>query len=107
MSTALLNGHRNGHRLRTMPLPTTSVRDFFEQIPWTGAAPTPLVSASSTETSETAALELNMKLKVGDFFEHFPWDGKPDIAAPVAPLTVQPELPADDDLTLDGFADLF
>jgi hypothetical protein len=50
---------------------------------------------------------LSLTLTVGEYFNLLPWDGKPNIAAPMAPLDIQPDLPVEDDITLDGFADLF
>jgi hypothetical protein len=46
-------------------------------------------------------------MRVGDYFQSLPWEGEPDIAAPVPPLQLQPELLPEEDMTLDGFADLF
>ena len=98
----------NGQTSQTTNWHTVSVRDFFGQIPWTGASvsvPTVMPGNSTTEPAE--ADFLNFHLSVGDFFNRFPWDGKPNIAAPIAPVEVQPDLPPEDSITLDGFADLF
>ncbi|MGD1944200.1 MAG: hypothetical protein ACFB0G_23125 [Leptolyngbyaceae cyanobacterium] len=100
MSTAAT---QNGHFALPTSWSTLSVRDFFEQVSWTGATPPPAHQAEATTDLPT----LSFQLKVSEFFSHFPWEGQPDIGTPVAPLTIQPELPAEDDLTLDGFADLF
>jgi hypothetical protein len=98
----------NGHASRTANWHTISVRDFFGQIPWTGApAPLPTMTPGSSNPGPAAVDFLNLHLSVGDFFNRFPWDGKPNIAAPIAPVEVQPDLPPEDSITLDGFADLF
>mgnify|MGYP000562371564 CR=1 FL=1 len=104
MNTATLNGHT----ATRSSWQTLTVRNFFEQIPWTGVVPVaPSASANPDEDLGIAATQLSMTQKVSDFFELFPWDGKPNIAAPVAPMEVQPELPSEDSMTLDGFADMF
>ncbi|RZM78595.1 hypothetical protein [Leptolyngbya iicbica] len=108
MSTALMNGHRNGHQTPANSWSTLSVREFFEQMPWTGMPvnrPSPTAGSSSADA--TGANGLSLTLSVGEYFNLFPWDGKPNIAVPVAPLDIQPDLPMEDDITLDGFADLF
>lgn len=115
MSTTLLNGHRNsmnGHRDNHQKLEsawaTVSVRDFFEQMPWSGVpVVSPDLASGGSQASEATANQLDLKLQVKQYFDLFPWDGKPNIAAPVAPIDVQPDLPAEDEITLDGFADLF
>ncbi len=49
-----------------------------------------------------------MLMSVHAFFDCFPWEGPLDVAAPLAPLTLQPDSPTlIDDLTLDSFAELF
>jgi hypothetical protein len=108
MSTALMNGHRNGHQATANSWSTLSVREFFEQMPWTGMPvnrPNPSAGGSPTDATEVNSLSLT--LTVGEYFNLLPWDGKPNIAAPMAPLDIQPDLPVEDDITLDGFADLF
>ena len=108
MSTTLMNGHRNGHQATTNSWSTLSVRDFFEQMPWTGVSLNPPRStANGAATGTTEVSSLSLTLTVGEYFNQLPWDGKPHIAAPVAPLDIQPDLPVEDDITLDGFADLF
>ena len=94
---------QNGHFTLPSSWSTVSVRDFFEQVPWTGETPLPTLQTAAT----TDLPALSFQLKVSDFFSRFPWEGQPDIGTPVAPLTIQPDLPTEDDLTLDGFADLF
>lgn len=94
---------QNGHVTLPSTWSTVSVRDFFEQLPWTGETPLPTLQTAATADPPT----LSLQLKVSDFFNRFPWAGQPDIGTPVAPITVQPDRPAEDDLTLDGFADLF
>ena len=98
----------NGQATQVVTWNTLSVRDFFGQIPWTGA-PTSLPALEAiTQTSIPAMAEdLEPKLTVSEFFYRFPWDGKPNIAAPIAPMEVKPDLPQGDNITLDGFADLF
>ena len=108
MSATLLNGHHQGQSTAAKSWYTTSVRDFFEQIPWTGVvmrAPEPVSEDALGEPAGSHSLSFT--LSVGDYFNSFPRDGKPHIAAPVAPLDPQPDLPQDDGITLDGFADLF
>lgn len=89
---------------------TLSVHDFFAQLPWTGE---PMSSPSASIGPVMASGDvgnLHLHLSVGEFFWRFPWDGKPNIAAPIAPIApieIQPDLPAEDSMTLDGFADLF
>lgn len=100
MSLTTLNGH-------SMAWQTLSVQDFFGQIPWTGA-PVVLPAPGGHDASQGGGgATLSLQLKVGEFFSHFPWDGKPSIAAPLPALDIQPNLPVDDSMTLDGFADLF
>lgn len=104
MSTATLNGHAQTGAAWS----TISVREFFEQVPWTGASAIAAPASGDVASSAPGTSQsLSMTLKVGEFFNLFPWEGKPDIAAPMAPMEIQPDLPADDGLTLDGFADLF
>lgn len=108
MSTTLMNGHRHGQQASASTWSTVSVRDFFEQMPWTGVPVGQPESGSGSFSAEVAeANSLNLKLQVKEYFDRFPWDGQPNIAAPVAPLDIQPDLPAEDEITLDGFADLF
>ncbi|MEL6381711.1 MAG: hypothetical protein AAFQ89_04420 [Cyanobacteria bacterium J06626_18] len=81
-----------------------SVRDFFSKVAWSGEENTPLLAVPEGASSGT----LDMLVSVHEFFERFPWDGPLDVAAPLAPLTLQPDSPTlVDDLTLDSFADLF
>lgn len=104
MSSTILNGHT----ARNNAWHTVSVRDFFGQIPWTGAPVSmPTVNAGNSTAAPPETDGLNFKLSVHEFFNRFPWDGKPNIAAPIAPMEVQPDLPPEDSITLDGFADLF
>lgn len=98
----------NGHAAHQSNWHTVSVRDFFGQIPWTGApVPMPTVQPGTEMPPTVEADVLNLQLSVSEFFNRFPWDGKPNIAAPIAPMEVQPDLPPEDSITLDGFADLF
>lgn len=102
MTLASTNGHR-----QSVTWQTVTVRDFFSKIAWTGESvrePWTLDSADEAVVNNP----LDLRLSVGEFFNRFPWDGQPHIAVPVAPLEVQPDLPPpEDDLTLDGFSDLF
>lgn len=108
MSTTLMNGHRQGPAAATQRWHTTTVRDFFEQMPWTGVVlRAPVAADEDFSGAAPATSSLSLTLSVGDYFNQFPWDGKPHIAVPVAPLDIQPDLPEDDGITLDGFADLF
>lgn len=108
MSTSQMQGHRHGHQALDKSWSTISVRDFFEQIPWTGVPENISESVSgSSSTDTTEANSLNLKLKVSEYFNRFPWDGQPDIAVPLTPVAIQPDLSADNDITLEGFADLF
>jgi len=108
MSTALMNGHRQSPSTTAGNWSTTSVRDFFEQIPWTGVVMrAPETGSGRAQGASSEPHSLSMTLNVSEYFNLFPWDGKPNIAAPVAPLDIQPDLPEDDGITLDGFADLF
>lgn len=108
MSTAVMNGHHQGQSTSARPWPTTSVRDFFEQIPWTGVVMrSPETALEDALGASSVTSSLSLTLSVGVYFNQFPWDGKPHIAAPVAPLDIQPDLPEDDGITLDGIADLF
>jgi len=108
MSTALMNGHRQSHPNTAGNWSTTSVRDFFEQIPWTGVVMrAPEAASDSSHGALSEPQSLSLTLKVSEYFNLFPWDGKPNIAAPMAPLDIQPDVPEDDGITLDGFADLF
>lgn len=104
MSTLVqTNGFSPAGNLKGNP----SVRDFFGAIPWTGQ---PLLKAWDEPTAETFADAdaPPMGLSVKAFFSRFAWDGKPTVAAPLTPLEIQPDIPSpEDDLTLDGFADLF
>ena len=97
----------NGHAPQRDAWHTLSVREFFSTIAWTGEP----VREPWTQPADGEVISvdgLDMQLSVGEFFNRFPWDGKPSIAAPMAPLEAQPNLPLpEDDLTLDGFADLF
>jgi len=105
MSTLTFN--QNGHKAALTNWRTLSVRDFFGQLPWTGESRQEPWTPPSM-TGESASPTPDMRLSVNEFFNRFPWDGKPNIAAPMTPLEVQPDMPAsDNDLTLDGFADLF
>lgn len=97
----------NGHSPQNSFRGTTSVRDFFSAIPWTGQ---PLPTAwNQPSTGAVAPPEtLGMNLSVRTFFSRFAWDGKPVVAAPLMPLEMQADVPSqEDDLTLDGFAGLF
>lgn len=96
----------NGHALQSATWHTQSVRDFFGQIDWTGTSINPLTSDSAL-TAASDSKTPDMRLSVGEFFSRFAWDGMPNIAVPTAPLEFQPDLPAEEDITLDGFADLF
>ena len=105
MSSALTR--TNGHFSQNTAQYQLSVREFFSTIAWNGK-PNREPWAQSTRASETSPEALDMHLSVNEFFGNFPWDGKPNIAVPVEPLVVQPDLPlSEDDLTLEGFADLF
>ena len=107
MSNALIT--TNGHSPQGAAWYAVSVRDFFRTIPWTGETITVSPNQPPTSGPEAAFQDgLNMFMSVQEFFRRFPWEGQPDIAAPIAPLTVQPDVPsADNDLTLDGFAESF
>lgn len=88
---------------------TLSVRDFFGAIIWTGdAAQEPWTqTANAPHPGSVEALDM-AQMTVGDFFGRCPWSGQPDIAAPLEPLEAQADLfPSDDELTLEGFAELF
>ena len=108
MSTTQMSGHHNGHQALDKNWTMISVRDFFERIPWTGF---PVSVSDNTSdnalVNRTEADSLNLKLKVSEYFNLFPWDGQPSVAVPVVPIELQPDLPAEDDITLEGFADLF
>jgi hypothetical protein len=106
MSITTLNG--NGHAAYTPAWSTLSVKDFFSQIPWTGASASPMTTTANLDSGTAVETNsLNFQLSVSEFFNRFPWDGKPNIAAPLAPMAVQPDAPEENSLTLDGFADLF
>lgn len=107
MSSSLIAA--NGHSPQGTAWYAVSVREFFSAIPWTGEALQAPVNQPTASSSETVAADsLNMLMSVNEFFKRFPWEGQPDIAAPLAPLTVQPDVPPrENDLTLDGFAELF
>lgn len=104
MSTTALNGRK----AESPTWYTLSVRNFFEQISWTGAsASQATASLSSHTTALDEAVGLSLRLQVNDFFNRFPWEGQPHIATPISPVGVQAESSAADSITLDGFADLF
>ncbi len=95
----------NGHASKSKTWSTLTVRDFFSQISWTGeVAPSPLQNGTAAMAASANPEGLSLRLPVHDFFARFPWDGKPTIAAPTAPLIIQPDLPAPEEITLD---DLF
>ena len=96
----------NGHAPQSAKWQTQSVRDFFGQMAWTGNS-IKLSTPKSTPTTTSDSEASDMQLSVGEFFSRFAWDGTPNIAVPTAPLEFQPNLPSEDDITLDGFADLF
>ena len=108
MSTTLTNGHRNSHQAMDNSWSTMSVREFFEHMPWTGIpSDLPRANADSAAMGPTEIDELSLTLTVGEYFNLLPWEGKPNIAVPVAPIDIQTDLPVAEDITLDGFADLF
>lgn len=108
MSTIPIPGRRHDYQALDQSWSTISVRDFFEHMPWTGMPENTLERTSdSSPTDTTGASSLNLQLKVGEYFNLFPWDSQPDIAAPLAPIDIQPDLSLENDITLEGFADLF
>jgi hypothetical protein len=88
---------------------TQTVTEFFSQMAWTGAT-SPANSTSSGFSMATSATPeaLDMRSSVQVFFSQFPWDGKPLIAA-LGPVLIKPSVTpaAQEEFTLDGFADLF
>ncbi|MGD1908290.1 MAG: hypothetical protein ACFB0C_20190 [Leptolyngbyaceae cyanobacterium] len=94
------NGHHPVSAWRT-----ATVQAFFAQVPWEGAPQVELFG----QTDQVASPAMPMfQQTVGEFFQRFPWDGTPEIAAPVLPLSVQPNpTETSDNLTLDDFSSLF
>ncbi|TVP66718.1 MAG: hypothetical protein EA342_11000 [Leptolyngbya sp. LCM1.Bin17] len=102
--------HSSSSGVRPMAQPLwlrETVQTFFAGVAWSGAASQSHRLGTTDQTSSEATLAMT----VGDFFGTVPWDGQPEIGVPIAPLaapSAQASPPqAEDDLTLDGFSDLF
>lgn len=100
-------GSTNGTAQVPHPWVRETVQTFFEGVAWSGTAfqPQPQPGGSSDRSGSP------MTMAVGDFFGTIPWDGQPIIGVPISPLEALPANPSpvqeEDDLTLDGFSDLF
>jgi hypothetical protein len=100
-------GSNNGTAHVQQPWLRDTVQAFFEGVAWSGPAFQHRTQpGGSSERSGSP-----MIMAVGDFFGSIPWDGQPVIGLPISPLEALPANPSpvqeEDDLTLDGFSDLF
>ena len=108
MTAVLLNGNLNGNSLKpdlSVSWQRQTVQQFFGSCNWDDHS-LKLQALKLTATQPQGSDQpLSLTLKVQDFFAAVNWDGTA-IAAFSKPEKVAIEDSADD-LTLDGFADLF
>lgn len=99
--------HINGLPASTTSLQSTSVGEFFSQIPWTGI-PRSAASAPDASQANSWGQRLDNQLTVKQFFSHFLWDGLFREPVSAAASEAQADLPiAENEMTLDEFANLF
>ncbi|NMF84813.1 hypothetical protein [Nodosilinea sp. P-1105] len=112
MTSVTINAfnHGSGPGIRPTAQPLwlrETVQTFFAGVAWSGAAS----PSHRPRTTDQTSSEATLAMTVDAFFGTVPWDGQPEIGVPIAPLAAPSAqaipAPEEDDLTLDGFSDLF
>jgi hypothetical protein len=109
MSTATLNGNRNGNGSKPHPPQTwkrQTVQQFFGSFNWDDHSLTVQELKLTATGQQSNDRPLSLALKVQDFFAAVNWDGTAIAALPILEKLAIDD-PMADSFTLDSFSDLF